>query len=554
MSTYTCTHPNMPVSTAASHATTCVSKHTLAIPLPRCAHIPPAEPHLTPRSSQPGRVGRYIPVPSRPPAPLLHLHTLCLMADKNVAYTLADPAAFWSHLPALRSLKLQKVGLGFRGSGVIDGSRAVRVAGEHPDAAQGGLSDRVVMWIRDLPCRQLQRLELSRYYLVVEPAAAADGRCVQQGQQDACGGCSSSSGGGGVQQARDTLASTLTQQQQESGASRAAEVTGFAGLSLADKQQREGGQDIPEERACQNPSSSSSDLSGLQVLALVDCCCLLLPAAQQSAASHTSSSSSSASYKVQVASLRPLLDHLASPTHTQHGSSSSSLRSLTLHGVILTVDALAAIAVLGDQLEELHVQAQFGHGEFGGLSGAAAAVAASSALSDILDSKLKQLRRLSLLLSEPPVVRGPCSKLPAGCLGQNRMLLMGVPVATADGQGKERVCLTLAVLLGCRALRRLQDLRLLLRVDAADPTDRCSCCAAAVPRADRWKGLLSLQHLRQCYVGMQYSNPHSAREPEVCRECGEPVRMTPTDHEELWQGINAMELSDADWEVHLARF
>jgi hypothetical protein len=124
------------------------------------------------------------------------------MADKNVTYTLAEPAAFWSNLPALRSLKLQKVGLGFRGSGVIQDNRAVRVEGQDADVAQGGLTDRVVLWVRDLPCKQLQRLELSRYYLVLEPAAAAaaavaaaaaaaGGHCVQQGQQGACGSSSS---------------------------------------------------------------------------------------------------------------------------------------------------------------------------------------------------------------------------------------------------------------------------------------------------------------------------------------------------------------------------
>lgn len=481
------------------------------------------------------------------------------MADNNVAYTLADPAAFWSQLPALRSLKLQQVGLVFRGSGVIDDSRAVRVEGE-PDAAQGGLSDRVVLWVRDLPCRQLQRLELSRYYLVVEQAAAAastaaGGRCVQQGHQGACGSSSSS-----VQQTRDTTANPTQQQQQGSEASRAAEVTGFAGLSLADKQQ-----DVPFHNPGSNSSSSSSDLSGLQHLALVDCCCLLLPAARQSAASHTAStSSSSAPHKVQVASLRHLLAHVASPTQPH---SSSSLRSLTLHSVILTVDDLAAIAALGDQLEELDVRAQFGWMAFG-VAPTPAAVAATSALNDILaaaarDRKLQQLRRLSLLLSQPRLPK-PCSEAPlVVCLSPLEELPWLVS-ALLDGCN-DKVCLTPSVLLGCSALRSLQELRLLLRADADVIRTRCpgwcSCCAAAVPRAGPWKELLRLQHLQRGRITTRHSRIcEPLHDPDgghgldivlgVCGECGGAV--SGAQYHALVEGVAAVRLPGFVFDVQMS--
>jgi hypothetical protein len=517
------------------------------------------------------------------------------MADKNVTYTLAEPAAFWSNLPALRSLKLQKVGLGFRGSGVIQDNRAVRVEGQDADVAQGGLTDRVVLWVRDLPCKQLQRLELSRYYLVLEPAAAAaaavaaaaaaaGGHCVQQGQQGACGSSSSSSNSGcssGVQLTQDAVASSTCQQQQGPVASAAAEVTGFAELSLADRLQ---GLGVPAGRACHNPSSSSStssDLSGLQHLALVDCCCLLL-AVEQSAASHTSSSSSSAPHTVQVASLRPLLDHLASPTrpHSSSSSSSSSLRSLALHKVMLTLDDFAAIAALGDQLEELHVQAQFAYGTFGVkhfVSGAEAAVAASTALNDILvaaarDGKLQQLRRLSLLLSQPPSVRGRCSEaaqvvrleldtLQGRSVGINPMRVLAALCAGDNGE----ICLTPAVLLGCSALRSLQELRLLLKGDVggiAGGRGWCSCCAAAGPRAGPWKALLRLQHLQRGHISTQYFNICSIlRDPEagcvhdvvlgVCAECGGAVRGE--QYQALVRGVTAVRLPGFVFEMHADR-
>lgn len=461
---------------------------------------------------------RTVPV-AKTPNPLSNLHTLCLMANKGVKYVVPDPPAFWAQFPALHSLKLQNVCIGYQQSGDINPDRAVEVVGA-PKAAHAEPGDRTVLWLKDLPCQQLQRLELSRYYIVFHEAG------INSGPDPSAPSTYSSNSGKGYRR---------------EGHSTGDDVSRLAGLSLQEQRPAVAAAAAQEHGTAAHVSSSSSssgrELLGLEHCALVDCSFLLVPADQQDACSINTP------HQVLSAQLMNLLARIMAADSDSSSSSGSKLRSLKLNGVDLGFRDVAAVLFSGLalHLEELEIQTQSWISCSTGtqqqpqqvlLPDLAKAIAAAAQ-----SGGLRKLRRLSLCIEEPPPPASGRRQL-EGMIFRNgsSMSLSGLSVLAA----------------GCQ-LRSLQELRLSLTAEQDGELCKgsgwCACrtssglfgklLLAPVPVfAGPWQELLRLRNLRKCDIKLQcyesklvQSAPHIVNQGRaavvgVCVRCGGAVSVS----------------------------
>lgn len=483
-----------------------------------------------------------VPTPVRP---LGNLQSLTLVAERRNFYVVPDPAAFWAALPAIHSLRLQNVGLGYSADGDLSADRVVTVMGNKPGeqvSAKITIEDRLVLWLKDLPCSRLQQLELSQYAIVAfEPPVKA------QAASNTTGSTSGSVKGGA--EAADGLDGSQPQQQrgQENAEGEAVQgeavVTGAEGarlarLSLQDEDQQ------PEAPTDANSSSNTGTfcqdcgLSRLHHLALVDCSCLVVTLLPDSNSNADAGPQPKAAGRT---TMQPLLARLTGPAASAKlsGSCSSSLRTLWLDDVVMCLSTIQYIcsSPLGQQLQELHVFTQGWQGDTDPAAGApgsqqphpdsegiAAALTAAVAAGNLLE-----LRHLSLHLS----VLG-------GGPGGANLMVPGLSALTA-----------------CTRLPSLQELhmRVCAGANGGGEGERSEWCDCTVPvrlpsgrtssnltrmmSEGPWWDLLQLQHLRVLEVmviSLESSRPPPARQgraaqgPEEkhlvvggCSKCGGAV-------------------------------
>jgi hypothetical protein len=490
-----------------------IGRRTLILPsVLSLVHI--TGPHLVPVSADgPFSMVRTIPV-SKPLAPLSNLQNLCLMANQGIKYAVQDPPAFWALFPALRCLKLQNVGLGFQQSGDINPDRAVTVVGA-PQAANGGLRDRLLLWLKDLPCLQLQRLELSRCNIVFDESDQGVGESAWVIQPAPSTYSSSSSGVGySNSDGMSRLAKLSLQEQQPAVAAAAVQAQGSA---------------------AHDNNNSGIWLRNLQELTLVDCSFLMVPPSEQRGRDVSTPCPVLSSQLMHL-----LTSMMADDSSSSRDNRGYTLRSLKLHSVSLGFMDLAAVisSDLGNHLEELEVHTASWSSRSTGAQRQQPDIAKALAAA-VHAGGLQKLRRLSLCIEEPR---------PAAPGRGHRMLRPALLGSISP--------LGLSVLSACCQLRSLQQLRLTLsEQDGHFCTEAgwCACRAsygpfgmlnreselALVPAfAGYWQKLLLLRNLRVCNVRLQcfqsmpvQPGPHPADQRraavvDVCVRCGRAVSLS----------------------------
>jgi hypothetical protein len=343
-----------------------------------------------------------------------------------------------------------------------------------------------VLWLKDLPCSQLQRLELSRYHIVFDEfdEFAWIG-------QPAPSTCSSVAG---YSDHVSRLAGLSLQEQQPAVAAAAAQAQGSA---------------FPVN------SNSGRGLHNLQQFTLVDCGFLMVGLDEQRGRDVNRPCRVLSSHLMHL-----LPSMMAGDRSSTRDSSGSALRSLKLHDVSLGFrDVFAVVwSALGDHLEELEVHTQSWISTGTGthqqqpqqllLPDVAKTMAAA-----VQEGGLQQLRRLLLYIEEPPT---PPSRHPSS----PRRMLEAVKNRTMYFKSMNR--LGLSVLSACCQLRGLQELRLALTAEQDGEFCRrsewCACRTrsvlfgeliresplAPVPAfAGHWQELLQLRNLRVCDIKVQ---------------------------------------------------
>jgi hypothetical protein len=375
------------------------------------------------------------------------------------------------------------------------------------------LENRLVLWLKDLPCSQLQQLELSQYAIVAhEPPVKPQTASNTPGT-----GGGSGSGGEGADATADSPDGSQPQQQQGDedtggeGAVAGADRARIARLSLQDEDQQ------PEAPTDANSSSNSSnagtfcqdcDLSGLQHFALVDCSCLLVILPPDS----DSNADAGAQPKpAGLTSMQPLLARLTGPAATAAGGTTgklsggcnSSLRTLWLDDVMLCLSTIQYIcsSPLGKKLQELHVYTRTWWDESNRARARGNTGPASGSKQPHPDSD--------------SIAAALAAAVPAGNFSKLRHLSLKLSVLGGGPGGADLTVLGTSALTACAGFTSLQELYLRLgegshsgNTSEGMSSGWCGCRVGlakpwAVPTfAGPWWDVLQMQHLRVLEVAL----------------------------------------------------